>query len=64
MRLGGDAITFPFFSERHIAVIPLDKTNLCMRLGYGAITFPFFSERHIAVIPFDKTKLCMRGYTA
>ena len=60
MRLGGGAITCPFFSERHVAVIPLDKMKLCMRLDGGAITFPFFSERHITVIPLDKTKLCMR----
>ncbi len=61
MRLGAGATTFPFFSERHIAVIPLDRTKLCMRLDGGANTFPLFSERHIALIPLDKTKLWARG---
>ena len=52
-------IANPFFSERYIAFMPLDKQKLYAEGGWRVSqpANPFFSERHIALIPLDKTKL-------
>ena len=39
MRLGGGSITFSFFSERHIAAMPLDETILSVRWVAAALHF-------------------------
>ena len=64
MRLGGGTITFPFFSQRHVAVILLDKTELCIRFGGGSITFSCFSKRHIEGVLPDEQKLCTQCHAS
>ena len=39
MRLGGDSIIFSFFSERHVAAMPLDETILSVRWVAAASHF-------------------------
>ena len=61
----GGGFAIPFFSERQISAIPLDKTK-CVRCEiprneHCEIPIPVFSERHVAVIPFDKMKLYVRA---
>ena len=64
MRLGGGSITFSFFSERHIAAIPLDETILSMHWGGGSIVFPFLPEQHIEGILLDEQKLCIQCHAS